>query len=276
MRRLLFGAAATFTLFFMACDPQPDPVPDPEGTVKLLFKDVTDTDSSILSYDTSKRFTLFEQHDLSDGFTVFVKPVFENNRLAAALVGLSKSDITHKFKTFNYYSAGNLRSVYSYEMGFDKPARIDSLLYDASGRLTTSYVSVFASVGAEIGLYQKNLVEWNDKGNIVRKYSIAMEGGKETKDTTTTVYTYDNKINYVAKQPDYAMMQLEEIADVVSANNILSAVVSGRDTRKEIANECFYDYEEYPNYIRTTEKEFSDGSIVNTTVRSHKLMYIKR
>lgn len=277
MKGLLFGAA-TLALFFIACDP-PGKVPvapEPGGNVKLLFTDVTDTDSSVLSYDTSKQFTLFEQHDLSDGFTVFVKPVFENNKLTTALVGLSKSDITHQFKTFNYYMEGKLRSVYSYEYGFDKPARIDSLLYDASGSLTTSYVSVIASAGAQIGLYQKNLFEWNGEGNIVKRFSIAMEGGKETKDTTTTVYTYDNKINYVTKQPDYGMMQLEEVADIFSANNILTAVVSGPDTKREIKNVYYYDWDGYPVQVITTEKEFYNGSVVDTRESGHKLTYVKK
>lgn len=275
MRGLLFGAA-TLALFFMACDPPKNgPVePDPAGNVKLLFTDVTDTDSSVLSYDNSKRLALFEQHDLSNGFTVFVKPVFENYNLATALVGLSKSDITHKFKTFNYQSDGKLRSVSSFEYGFDKPSRIDSLLYDAFGRLSTSYVSVIASAGAQIAIYQKNVFQWNDKNNIIKRYSIAMEGAKETKDTTATVYTYDNKVNYATRQADFALMQLEEIADVVSANNILTAVTTGPGVHKEISNVYSYDSDNYPVIIRTTEKEFSNGAVIDTRASGHKLTYI--
>jgi hypothetical protein len=276
MRRLLIGAT-TLALFFTACEPGHEPEPEPAGTVKLLSTDVTDSDSSIFSYDTSKAFFLFEQHELSDGFTIFLQPVFVNKRLTGAMVGLSKSSITSKFKTFNYNRIGKAVSVYSYEYGFNQPARIDSLVYDVSGRLITSYAAAITSAGGTIGFFQKDVFEWDTQGNnIIKKYSIGMENGELTGDTTTTVYTYDNKVNYVAKQPDYGLMQLEEAAGVFSANNVLVATSTIKGiVNKESSNVYTYDSDNYPVRIITTEKEFYNGVVVDTREYSHRLTYIK-
>ena len=130
MTRSFFSLAILASLF-AACDPGPEPTPS-FPTVKLLATDVTKNDSSVLSYDANGRLALFEQHEPADDFSVFLKPVFENDRLTSALVGLAKTDITHKFKTYDYNSAGKVAKIYSYEYGFDKFAGYDSLLYEGN------------------------------------------------------------------------------------------------------------------------------------------------
>jgi hypothetical protein len=274
MRRIFFSAAI-LGLLFTACDPQGDAVPDPSADVKLLATDVTDSDSSVLSYDAGSNLVLFEQHELADDFTSFLKPVFENDRLTAALIGISKNDITHKFKSFEYSTGGKLLKAYSYEYGFDKFGRYDSLVYNASGLIEAIYVAAITEAGGSIGLFQKNVLEWDTNKNITKRYSILMQDGKETKDTTLTVYTYDNKINYAAKQPELFMLNMDEPADALSANNVLTAITTFGSDGQEISNVFTYDNESYPVTVKITTKELHNGAVVDTKQRSHKLTYVK-
>jgi hypothetical protein len=269
-----FFALAILASLFAACDPEPEPKPS-FPTVKLLATDVTGKDSSALSYDAKGRLVLYEQHDPAFDFSAFLKPAFENDRLTSVLVGLAKADITHKFKTYDYNSAGKVAKIYSYEYGFDKYAGYDSLLYDASGLVQTIYVAAITEVGGKVAIFQKNVFERDTKGNIAKSYSIPVEDGKESKDTTTTVYTYDDKINYVAKQPELVLMQTDLSADAFSPNNVLTAVSTSANGGREITNVYAYDSDNYPVTITTTEKELQGGVVVDTRSSSHVLTYIK-
>lgn len=273
--RKLFFSSLVLGLFFTACDPPGDAIPDPVYPLKLLATDVTDMDSSALSYDTGRRLLLFEQHEPADDFTSYLKPVYENNRLTAALVGISKNDITHKFKTFEYNAVGELIKAYSYEYGFDKYARYDSLVYNASGQIATIYVAAITEVGGSVALFQKNVLEWDTNKNITKKYSIAMRDGKETTDTIVTVYTYDHKINYAAQQPILFNLQMDEPADGLSANNVLTATTSSGSDSEVVSNVFTYDNENYPITVTTTTKQLYNGVVVDTKQHSHRLTYVK-
>ncbi|UPK72281.1 hypothetical protein [Chitinophaga filiformis] len=273
--RKLFFSSLVLGLLFVACDPQPDAIPDPVYPLKLLATDLTDMDSSALSYDAGRRLILFEQHEPADEFASYLKPVYENNRLTAALIGISKNDITHKFKTFEYNAVGELIKAYSYEYGFDKYGRYDSLVYNASGQIATIYVAAITEAGGSVALFQKNVLEWDTNKNITKKYSIAMKDDKETKDTTVTVYTYDNKINYTAQQPILFNLQMDEPADGLSANNVLTATTSSGSDSEVISNVFTYDNENYPVTVTTTTKQLYNGVVVDTRQHSHKLTYVK-
>ncbi|MCF6403108.1 hypothetical protein L3C95_09500 [Chitinophaga filiformis] len=272
MRRLLFSSLA-LGLLFTACEPGPVPFGDPD---KLLATDVTDIDSTILSYDAGGRLILFERYKPSDNSTSFVKPAYRIDRLIAADFGTSKNDITHKFKTFEYASGGKVLKAYSYEYGLDKYSGYDSLVYNASGHLTAIYVATITGQGASAGLTQKNVFEWDTYySNIIRKYSIPMRDGTETEDTTVTVYTYDNKVNYIAQQPILFNFQMDEPANALSRNNVLTAITTSGGDSEEISNVYTYDNGDYPISVTTTTKQLHNGAVVITSQKSRKLTYVR-
>ncbi|GAA3927541.1 hypothetical protein GO495_05455 [Chitinophaga oryziterrae] len=188
---------------------------------------------------------------------------------------MSKNDTTHKFKTFEYNSGGKVLKAYSYEYGFDKYDRYDSLVYKATGLIATIYIAAITEAGGSIGLFQKNVLEWDTRQNITQKYSILMRDGKETKDTTVTVYTYDNKINYAAQQPILFNLQMDDPADALSTNNVLTSITTSGSDGEEISNVFTYDNGNYPITVITTTKELHNGVVVSTQQKSHKLTYVK-
>ena len=168
-----------------------------------------------------------------------------------------------------------MTKVYSYEYGFDKYSRYDSLVYNPSELISTIYVAAITDASGKIGLIQKNVLEWNNFWNIAQKYSIPMRDGRDTKDTTITVYTYDKKYNYVARQPILFYLQMDEPADALSTENVLTATTTSGSDSEEISNIFTYDNDYYPTTVMTTTKELHNGVVVSTRQKSHKWTYVR-
>jgi hypothetical protein len=275
MKRL-FLSAAVLGMLFTACKDDETNNPEPETPVKLLAMDVSEVDSVLLDYDATKKLALYELHELEGDEVIFAKPVYENNRVTSFLAGVTRTDITHKALTFAYNSAGKLLKVSFHSMEDDGINQYDSLAYDASGHLAAIYSAEVSGAGTDLGFYEKNSFEWDVKGNVSKKHRVRIEGGEETGETYTTAYTYDDKVNYAVKQPELYVLHGDEVAEIFSANNVLTAVSNFEDNSQTITNTYTYDAENYPVTKIAVRRDLHGDTEIGTSTETHRLTYIKK
>ena len=272
----LFLSAAVLGLLFTACkddNTNPEPATTP---VKLISKVIADNDSILFDYDVNRHITLYQDHQLEEGNILYVKPVYENDKVTALFTGLTTSSLTIKAMTVQYNSKGNVLSVVNYDPEDATPNQFDSVAYDANGRVAALYTAEKTTEAGHLGFYEKQLFEWDAKGNVVKRYEVAIVDGVPTSDTTTTIYTYDDKVNFKAKQAELFLFGIEDVADALSANNILKEVRSAADYTQTTTAMYTYDEDNYPVTVSRTSKLVSGGTEMSTSLENNKLTYIKK
>lgn len=274
MKKLLFSAAALAVLFAACKDDDTNPTPQ---TTKLFLNLVRGTDSISVTYNANNKIVRL---DLADnrvgGHPYFNEAVYENNRLVKLNYSDESPTALHLAQSYDYNAAGHVEKIKFYEED-GTLGGYDSLTYDNTGRLAALYTGN-GSVGGTTGLnfHEKYAFLWDSKGNITKQYVIPITDGVETKDTVTTVYTYDDKVNYVAKQPEIFLMEPESPAFALSANNIVTEkTVWSETTTEEYTNEYTYDEDNYPVTKKSTGKYTNNGG-VSTKVEDTKIRYIRK
>lgn len=274
MKKLLFSAAALAVLFAACKDDDTNPTPQ---ATKLFLNLVRGTDSIGATYNSSNKIAKYDLVDSREGgHSYYNEAVYENNRL----VKLNSSDESPTAlllsQSYDYNAAGRVERIKFYEDDGTQGG-YDSLAYDNNGRLAALYTGN-GSAGGTTGLnfHEKYAFVWDSKGNITRQYVIPITDGAETKDTVTTIYTYDDKVNYVAKQPEIFLMEPEGPAFALSANNIVTEItVWDEFTTEEYINEYTYDEDNYPVTKKSAGKYTYNGG-VSTRVENTKIRYIKK
>lgn len=280
----LFMSAVALGLLFTACkkDDKTTTTPKPDTDtvvtpVKLLAKIISKTDSTIFTYDTTKNLALYEAYWLDENSSHYIKPVYENNKVTALMSGADKNSLTVKAMTFQYNTAGKLVSSVLYDIDDQTPNQFDSLAYDANGRVAALYIAEQPTEAGHLAFFEKTAFEWDSKGNVVKSYYIRIEDGVESKDTSTTVYTYDDKVNFKAKQPVFFLFDLETVQGTLSANNMLTQSISFSDYKETKEVVYTYDEENYPVTIKTTRKTVNNaGDVTSSKVEESVLTYIKK
>lgn len=275
MNKLYLSAIALGMLFTACKDDKTNP--EPAATpVKLVAKIIAVNDSILFDYNASRQLALYQDHQLEEGQVVYIKPVYENNKITSLLTGETSNSLTLKAMTIQYNSAGNVLSADSYDPGDATPNQFDSIAYDGNGRIAAMYTAEKTAVTGHLGFFEKDVFEWDAKGNVVKRYEISIVDGKVTSDTTTTVYTYDDKVNFQAKQPEFYVFDLEEVAGALSANNMLTEVRTAANNTQTTTVEYTYDEDNYPVTMKRTWKLQQGGTEMSSMIENSKLTYIKQ
>jgi len=271
MKRLLFCATALAVLFVACKDDETNPTPQ---STKLFLNLVRGTDSIGATYNASNKIVTYNLIDSREGgHSYYNEAVYENGRIVKLNYSEESPTALHLDRSYDYNAAGNVVKIKFHEedgtvYGFD------SLAYDNNGRLAALYVA--EGTEGNIKIYRKYALVWDNKGNIIKQHAIRVESGVETKDSVTTTYTYDDKINYVAKQVEIFLMEPEGPAFGLSANNIVTEkTVSSTTTTEEYTKEYTYDEDNYPVTMKSTGK-YTNGGTVNTKVENTKIRYIRK
>lgn len=277
MKKLLFSAAA-LVMLFAACSKDDDKNVDPTPSEKKYFVNrVSDGgDSLAVSYDSTFRVTgTVSTYPTGDGqvSAYYSKPVYENGKIVEVKFG-SKPDALIYSQRYEYNAAGKLVKSNYMSSSNTEISSYDSLVYDANGRVAGYFSGEF--VEGVRRYYSKTNIIWDSKGNVVSELEIDIEDGVATKDTTVTTYTYDDKVNYIAKQPEFFFLEPEDIAFALSANNILTSVRIRETYKDAYTNEYTYDADGYPVTQKETE-EYSYGAEQPTKrINNYKIRYVKK
>jgi hypothetical protein len=274
MKKLLFSAAALAVLFVACKDDDTNPTPQ---TTKLFLNLVRGTDSISVTYNANNKIARL---DLADnrvgGHPYFNEAVYENNRLVKLNYSDESPTALHLAQSYDYNAAGHVERIKFYEED-GTPGGYDSLAYDNAGHLVAIYTGNGPVGGAtDLNFNEKFAFVWDSKGNITKEYVIPITDGVETKDSVTTTYTYDDKVNYVAKQPEIFLMEPGGAAFALSANNIVTEkTVWNETTTQEYTNDYTYDEDNYPVTKKSTGKYTYNGG-VSTKEEYTKIRYIKK
>lgn len=272
MKKLLFSAAALAVLFAACKDDDTNPTPQ---STKLFLNLVRGTDSISATYNAGKKIVRYDLIDSREGgHSYYNETVYENNKLVK-LNSSENPDALLLDQSYDYNAAGHVEKIKFHNASGNVNA-FDSLAYDNAGRLAALYVGESVDGGTDLEISEKYAFVWDSKGNITKQHIITIVDGEETKDTVTTTYTYDDKVNYIAKQPEIYLMEPESPAFGLSANNILTEKTVWDDaTTQEFINEYTYDEDNYPVTLKSSGKYTYDGG-VSTKVENTKIRYIKK
>ncbi len=271
MKKLLLSAAALAVLFTACKDDETNPTPQ---TTKLFLNLVRGTDSIGATYNTANRIIKYDLIDRREGgHSYYTEGVYENNRLVKLNSSEESPTALLLSQSYDYNAAGYVEKIKFYEES-GKVYSYDSLSYDSEGRLVGLYLNEAADGTGDLEMYEKYVFVWN-KGNVIKQHVVKIVDGTETKDSVTTTYTYDNKVNYVAKQPEIFLMEPESPAFGLSTNNILTEKTVWPDATQEFTNEYTYDEDNYPVTLKSSGKYTYNGG-VSTRVDTTQIRYIKK
>lgn len=270
MKKLLLSAAALVVLF-AACSKDDDN--KPQSAKKYLLHIVSDEDSVEVTYDAAYNMKKIGAYD--DASKEISELTYENGKLTKK--SSSRNDAPMQLlQTFDYNSTGNLLRVNNYNSdGFR--SRYDSLTYDANGRLTGFYELRSMENG-----YQKQskyTYTWDSKGNIIKEVRVSMPAGVESKDSSFTEYTYDDKVNFASRQPEFFLLESDNPTFGLSANNVVKSVRTINTIPGYVSTateEYTYDADGYPVTRKEVEKDVRDGVVEYTSEDSFKYRYIKK
>lgn len=276
MKKLLLSAVALGLLFTACKDDETNPTPE-QTSMKLWATSISATDKISIQYNADRQISLYQLEMLDENSSLFIKPIYENNRITSLLAGSTANDITNKAMTYKYNDAGKVLSVDFYDDSDGSLNQFDSVAYNAAGRVAAVYYAEKTSAEKHLGFYKKTVFEWDAKGNVTRQHKISIVDGKESTDTTTTVYTYDDKVNHIAKQADFYLFDVEEVASELSANNIVKEETVSGDYKYLDTATYTYDADNYPVTRNSTYKIFGpDGKETYSRTESATLTYIRK
>jgi hypothetical protein len=273
MKKLLLSATALVVLF-AACSKDDDNTPQTSAK-KYLLSQTSDEDSTVITYDVTNNMKKIQSWDLEYNSLQTSELVYENGKLVKKMMSEDEGAL-QLFQDFGYNSAGKLVKVNMYSSNGSK-SRYDSLVYNAEGRLTALYEA--AAVVDGYTMRRKNAFIWDSKGNIARQVAVAITDGIESKDSTIIDYTYDDKVNYAARQPEFSVLDAEDPVSALSANNITKSVWSytmSPGSSSVTTIEYTYDEDGYPVTRKEIIKTIQGDEVVSTDEYSSKYRYIKK
>lgn len=265
----LFLSAAALVVLFAACS-KDDDNNTPDTAKKYLLHITSPKDSMEFTYDAANNVQKIGYYSPDD--TEISELTYENGKLTKKSSSVNGAAMK-LLQTFDYNSAGKLLRVSFYVSGTTK-SRYDSLVYDANGRLTALY-----ELSTDAKIWSKYAYIWDSKGNVTRQVLLDVTDGVESKDSSITDYTYDNKVNYAFRQPELSLLDVEDPALRLSTNNIIKSVETSNTNpgyNLTVTEEYTYDEDGFPVTQKETEKETQDGTVVHTVENSFKYRYIKK
>lgn len=274
MKKLLFSAVALAVLFTACKDDDTNPTPQ---STKLFLNLVRGTDSIGVTYNTNNRIVKYDLIDSREGgHSYYNEGVYENNRLVKLNSSEESPTALQLDQTYDYNTAGHVSKIKFYDED-GKVYSYDSLTYDNTGHLAALYTAEAADGGTtDLEVYEKYAFIWDSKGNITKQHVIKIVDGEETKDTVTTTYTYDDKVNYASKQAEIFLMEPESPAFGLSVNNILTEkTIWSETTTEEFTNEYTYDEDNYP-VTKMSKGKYTNNGSVSTSEDNTKIRYIKK
>lgn len=268
MKKCLLSAAVLATLC-TACKKD-----TPEPTERMFSSMIDEAAAESITVSAYNKLKMPVRLSILDNDTKYdVAPVYENGRLTQVFGGISRYDtyLTHVYK---YNDAGQAYRVDLYTSGIID--RYDSLAYDNKGHLATIYHKKLSySVDYPFGIYKKDVLVWDTTGNITHQHTIQIKNGQEAKDTTTTSYTYDNKINFLGKPAALFMINYDKGITYLSANNLLTQVTiyPTGDSTTSVTNVYTYDNENYPVTAKVNKKTTQGGVTLSDRTTDFKISY---
>ncbi|UPK68237.1 hypothetical protein [Chitinophaga filiformis] len=268
MKKYLLSAAVLAVLC-TACK-KDAPVP----TERFFLSMVDDNRSEIISvggYNKLKMpgsFSIFDEN-----LAYYSVPIYENGRLTQVFAAETRYE-NSLANAYRYNDAGKAFRVDFYSSGIMD--RYDSLAYDNNGQLVTIYHRKI-TYGADypFGIYKKDVLVWDTSGNVTQLHTIQIQNGAEGKDTLTTSYTYDKKVNFMGKPAALFMLNYERGITYLSANNMLTQVTAypTGDSVKSVTNVYTYDNENYPVEVKISKKTIRAGVTTSGKTTDFKISY---
>jgi len=279
MRKLLFSAAALAVLF-TACKSDDDNNPTPQVTNKFFLNAVSEEDSVSATYNASNKVDRFDQFykDGGDAFEFFwySQAVYENGKMTKVMASEENAASLQQAQTIVYDASGRVQKLNFYAFETGKIDSYDSLGYDNNGRLSSVWFADAAGDNAPLVIFKKTALIWDANGNIAKTHDVHIVDGVETTDTVTYKYTYDNKVNFKAQQPEFLLMDTENAEQSLSAHNVLTSERVEANYSIKVENTYTYDEDNYPVTIKQHEVQVSNGTEVNHITRNYKIRYIKK
>lgn len=270
MKKILFSAVALVTLF-TACSKDEDKTAGEPFVYKYLLSRVSKTDSLSVIYDADLLISGIVHKEVLENGTVassYIQPVY-GGHIVSLKEGEDEDNLV-KTRSYEYNaSTGNL-TKFNYLSAAGEITSFDSLFYNAKGQVAGYYSG--SGKGELTSYTSKTTFTWNHIGNLTKEVEIAMVDNEETKDSTLTVYTYDDKKNSLARLTSFYMIDPQDAAATLSPNNILTSVRQNSNYKDAVTNVYTYDQDGYPATQKLTEV-FSSGSTETKYTNEYTLRY---
>jgi hypothetical protein len=275
MRKLLLSAAALVVLF-AACSKDDDnnnPIdPDNGQAPKLHQSTVSASDSLASVYDADFKLIKQMRFDGNGVYRSTDSMVYENGKITKVMK-VDKAGAQSLRATLSYNSAGKLEIVGWYYSGDDQLSGYDSIAYNADGRPDALYRK-----NDQLQLSSKTTYTWNSKGNLARELRLSYYNNVEQKDSGTVDYTYDDKVNFGAKQVEIFLTEPTEVGFAFSVNNVVESV--GRNAVSPnswsvLTQEYTYDNDGYPVSRKDHFKSYTGDQVTNTNEDAWWFHYTK-
>lgn len=278
MKKLLLSAAALI-IIFAACSKDDDKNTPQTPAKKYLLNMTSSEDSVDMTYDAAYSMKTIFDYTLYDKSTVLSEFVYENGKPTRKMNSVD-GEAALLSQVYEYNSAGKLLKVNHYTLYNGFKSHYDSLAYDANGRLTAVYEHVpdnDPDVNSTYHIQSKLAIIWDDKGNVIRTADVS--GPEGAKDSVITDFTYDDKVNFASRQPEFFLQKPINAGFGLSANNVIKSVNrANSDPQNYITTTKEYTYDEdgYPVTQKEVEKVMRGTVVASTREDNFKYRYIKK
>jgi hypothetical protein len=246
MKQTFIGFAA-LSLFFTACKKDDSTTVTTEKVTKYLQSMVSsEGDSLAIEYNLDKSVYKEVGYGGDESFNASI-PAYEAGNIVR--VDYSTDPLlntTYKREVISYDALGKLSTITFYNSD-GSVSKVDSVKYNSADKIDTVYYFEWNYETSQKQLRKKYAHTWDVKGNIVKMEAIYVD---QPGVSTLTTYTYDDKINPVLKSTGYYLVKFdeEEMAGLLSANNILTSSSSNTGTGYTASetNTYTYDADNYP------------------------------
>lgn len=233
----------------------------PGGT--YLHKISSPAGNTLLEYNPDKTLRkIIQIHQAEDGSTWkdIQLPVYENGRLVKTLSTDDASALTGDLNaTFSYTADSHQLQTISYYRN-NAVYALDSLVYNAEGKITARYHLAVQAAKHEVTGYQQ--YTWDKEGDVAQLDNYGKQPGQSRFNLTSTVtYTYDRRQNPQQLCPELAYMMDITPANL-SAHNVLSENISTTHSSRTYTHTYTYAYNASKYPVRGTFRNGMDEGTV--------------